>query len=104
MVLPFTRRHQARVAAGFLAAIRRNDSPVAHILRFPQLTVNHAILLYDARESGGEIVFSAYDPNHPERPTTLTYDRATRAFSFPANNYFPGGRVNAYQVYHRAMY
>lgn len=104
MVFPFTRRHQARSAEGFLAAIRRDDCPVAHVLRFPQLTLNHAILLFDARETPQEIVFSAYDPNLPECPTTLTYDRATRSFSFPANNYFPGGRVNAYQVYRGVFY
>lgn len=104
MIFPFTRPHQARAAEEFLAAIRRDDCPVAHLLRFPQLTLNHAILLFDARETGDQIVFSAYDPNLPERPTTLTYDRATRGFSFPANNYFPGGRVNAYHVYRGLFY
>jgi hypothetical protein len=63
------------------------------------LTINHAMVLFNVRETEKEVVFSAYDPNHPEKPETLTFDRATRTFNLPTNDYFPGGRVDIYQIY-----
>ena len=35
----------------------------------------------------------------PEAPATLTYDRTTRRFSFPSNDYWRGGKLNVYEVY-----
>jgi len=63
------------------------------------LTINHAIVLFDSTHTDGEIMFSTYDPNKPDKPTVLTYHRDTRTFTFPANDYFPGGRVDVYEVY-----
>ena len=54
-----------------------------------------------ARET---IRFAAYDPNAPDAPATLSYDRATRTFTLPHNTYFRGGRVDVYEIYHRPWY
>ena len=67
--------------------------------RFPQLTINHSVLLFAAKETDKEILFSVYDPNKPDSPKTLTYDRASRTFNFPGNDYWPGGRVDIYEIY-----
>jgi hypothetical protein len=99
MIMPFSRSHQERESAKLLAEIRQNRPPVVHILRFPQLGINHAILLFDATETEKEIKFVVYDPNNPKEPVSLIYDRATRTFDFPANDYFPGGWVDVYEVY-----
>lgn len=32
-------------------------------------------------------------------PTTLTYDGQARMFTLPRNKYFPGGKVNVYEIY-----
>jgi hypothetical protein len=55
--------------------------------------------LFDVTETETEIRFAVYDPNQTEKPTSLTYDRARRTFSFPPNDYFIGGRVDVYEVY-----
>jgi len=57
------------------------------------------VVLFDAAGNEKEILFAAYDPNSPDQPATLTYDRRARAFSFPTNFYFPGGRVDVYEIY-----
>jgi hypothetical protein len=82
-----------------LADLKENRPPVVHLVRFPQLTINHAVVLFDATESEKEIRFTAYDPNNPKIPVPLTYNRASRTFEFPANDYYPGGRVDVYEVY-----
>ena len=99
MIMPFTRHHQEQMASQFLADLKLNRPPVVHVVRFPQLTINHAIVLFGANETTNEIRFATYDPNKPDHPAVLTYDRASRTFIFPANDYFPGGPVDVYEVY-----
>jgi hypothetical protein len=104
MIMPFSRSHQERMAAQFKAALAANKPPVVHIVCFPQLTINHAVVLFDVSELPNEVVFSAYDPNTPAKPSVLRFDKASRTFNFPANDYFAGGRVNAYEIYLNCLY
>ncbi|GEM_PF-147652 len=99
IMYPFSRHQQENMSAKLVQEIRNNRPPVVHLVRFPQLTINHAILLFDATETDRQIIFTAYDPNKPDHPAQLIYDRATRTFDFPANDYFLGGRVDVYEVY-----
>jgi hypothetical protein len=104
IVFPFSRCHQQNTARVLLAEIGYGRPVVVHLVRFPQLTINHAIVIFAAREKRNEIEFLAYDPNRPAEPRILNYDRARRTFLFAANDYFPGGRVDVYQVYHKWDY
>ncbi|MDB6023744.1 MAG: hypothetical protein JWQ04_3601 [Pedosphaera sp.] len=104
MIAPFSRHYQGRMARQFLSEVNANQPPVVHLVRFPQLTINHAVVVFGASETDKEIRFTTYDPNNPKTPVTLIYDRATRTFNFPANDYFPGGRVDVYEVYHGWQY
>jgi hypothetical protein len=104
MILPFTRGHQERMAAQLVRALERNRPPVVHLVCFPRLTINHAMVLIGAEPTPAGMAFSAYDPNLPERPAVLYYDAANRTFEFPPNDYFPGGKINVYEVYHSCFY
>ena len=104
MIWPFSRHHQQRTAGRLANEIKNCTPPVVHLVRFPSLTINHAVVLFDARETADTIEFKAYDPNSPEQPATLTYDRAGRSFSFPTTAYFPGGRVDVYEIYRNGFY
>ena len=104
MVFPFTREQQERTAEEFLKKLSPGPPFVVHLVKFPQLTINHAVVLYAAKEENGQIQFMTYDTNNCEEPTVLTFDRATKTFLFPANEYFCGGEVDVYQVYHKWDY
>jgi hypothetical protein len=104
MLLPFTRHEQSNMAEQLVEALKPKAPIVVHVVRFPQLSINHALVLYDVQETEREIQFTAYDPNQPEGPTTLTYERDTRTFLLPANHYFPGGRIDVYEIYHKWDY
>jgi len=99
MVFPFSRRHQERTARQLAERTRQGWLPIAHLVRFPQLTINHGVAVCAAVEESGQIRFSAYDPNLPEKPVELFYDHASRTFSFPPTIYWGGGRVDVYEVY-----
>jgi hypothetical protein len=104
MILPFSRGSQESAARKFLDAIAQNRPAIAHVVAFPSLRINHAVLVFDADESAEQVTFHVYDPNSPEQSRVLVLDRASRTFHFPANDYFPGGNVNVYEVYHSLCY
>jgi hypothetical protein len=99
MIFPFDARHQERLAQRLRRALARGWPPIVHVLRYPQLTINHMVLVYAADETPTRIVFRAYDPNDAERPIVLTFDRFARVFSYSTTPYFPGGPVKVYEVY-----
>ena len=99
IVFPFSRANQNRMAQQLLEDLKQNRPPVVHVIRFPQLSINHALLVFDASETEGAIRFSVYDPNKPAAPKTLLFDRASRMFSFAGNDYWPGGRLDVYEIY-----
>ena len=104
MIFPFSRSHQKALTQRLVEALRHDQPPVVHLVRFPSLKINHAVVLFSAAESDTEIRFAAYDPNDPDKPTVLAYDRSSRTFSFPTNFYFPGGRVDVYEIYRGCCY
>jgi hypothetical protein len=104
MIFPFTAWHQKRLAERLLEALARGWPPVVHVLRYPELTINHLVLVFAAEETPAEIRFQCYDPNDAARPVVLTYDRAARVFSLSMTEYFPGGPVKAYDVYDGIFY
>jgi hypothetical protein len=104
MVFPISRPHQARMAQTLTSAFRQKPDPIVHLVRFPQLTINHGITLFDLEEKGPIIRFRAYDPNSPARPSELLYDRTQQTFFFPQNHYWAGGRVDVIEVYRGWLY
>lgn len=99
MVMPFSHDGQASVARYMSASLERDWPPVVHVVTFPSLSLNHAVVIFDEATTDDEIRFSAYDPNDPQQPITISFDRALKEFSFPRTPYFPGGPVHVYEVY-----
>jgi hypothetical protein len=99
MVFPVTRWHQEQTARRLAAIIAAGTPPIVHIFRFPRITINHGIVLYDFNQTPSAVRFSAYDPNVPDHPAELTYDREKRSFHLPRNHYWAGGRIQVVHVY-----
>jgi len=101
MVFPITRAHQLRTAAQLFAALKQNISPIIHLVNFPSLSINHSMVIFDGTETGRGIEFQAYDPNDPDQPSRLTFDRASQTFFLPGNLYWVGGSLNIIEIYRR---
>jgi len=104
MVAPTGRRHQERMAQQLRQAFSERPAPIVHLYRFPRITINHGIVLFSFTESEQDIQFDAYDPNVPDHPVKLIYERATRTFTFPRAKYWPGGALNVYEMYLGGLY
>jgi hypothetical protein len=99
MIFPISRGHQKRTAENLFAAIQKKFPPIIHLVKFPSLTINHGMVLFDVAENGGGLEFSAYDPNNPEKPAWLKFDRAAKKFFLPANSYWAGGELDVIEIY-----
>ena len=99
MVFPISRAHQERTAKSLLAEIQRGASPIIHLVRFPQLTINHGMILFDASETPAGVTFQAYDPNQPTVPTEVSFARESQTFSLPTNLYWAGGVLDVIEIY-----
>jgi hypothetical protein len=104
MVFPISRGHQEAMAGQLLRSLPERVAPIVHLVRFPQLTINHGIVLCGATESPEAIEFTAYDPNIPAHRVVLIYRRAKRTFFFPRTHYWPGGPLDVIEVYRSGFY
>jgi len=100
MFFAFFDFQQRATARELLLEIDREELPIVRVVRFPKITVNHALLLYAAEKTATQIRFFAYDPNHLEGPLELVFDRGSASFVLPRRNYFQGGYVKVYEAYH----
>lgn len=105
MLYEFSRSYQERTHAELDATLARGELFVAHLSTFPNLSINHAVLVY-ARVAASSALSSraieryrVYDPNHPDAPRELTWSPADRAFAYQKDRDFVGGFVRVYQVY-----
>ena len=104
MVFPIWARHQEQMMHQLKQALRERPAPIVHLFRFPRVTINHGIVLFGVSETEQAVEFDAYDPNIPEHPAKLIYERAARAFYFPKAHYWAGGRVSVIEVYRGGLY
>ena len=104
MIFWFTRSHQEHMARQLAGRLKEGRLPLVHVVRFPSLRINHAMLIYDFKETDEAIEFTAYDPNDPNHPLPLTFNRAQKRFLMPPTNYFPGGRVDIYEIFYAWNY
>jgi hypothetical protein len=99
MLFPFTRAQIAGEARHLKAQIAKGRTPVVHVVTFPQLTINHALLIFAVEQTNDGANFITYDPNLPEGPSRLIYSASAGRFELPRNIYWAGGRVNVYETY-----
>jgi hypothetical protein len=104
MVLPFTRRQQQLMARQLANELAADRPPIVHLVCFPSLAINHAVVVFELSETAEEMRFMVYDPNEPGKPAPLIFDRTGRAFYYGRNSSFVGGRVNLFEIYHAWNY
>ena len=92
-----TRPRQATQSV--LSSLSETPSSLVHLFRFPRITINHGIVLYGLTESDQTMEFDAYDPNIPEHPVKLVYERKRRVFTFAPSRYWGGGVLSVMEIY-----
>jgi hypothetical protein len=99
MFLPFTQDGQRDEARSLMDGVLHGHAPVVHVVQFPALAINHALVLLQASVHPDGIRFTTYDPNTPTHPVELLFDRPSGQFILPPTPYFRGGPVSVYEIF-----
>jgi len=99
MIFRVSGRFQEKMAEKLKRSLAKRGLALVHLYRFPRITINHGIVLYRFADSGQVIEFEAYDPNIPEHPVTLVYEKNRRVFTFAPNIYWGGGVLSVMEIF-----
>ena len=99
MIFKVYGRFQEKMAEKLKRSLQNRGVSLVHLFRFPHITINHGITLYGFTESAEKIEFTAYDPNIPEHPVLLVYEKQRRRFTFAPNIYWGGGVLSVMEIY-----
>ena len=81
MTFPSWPGQQERVAHETMAELRAGRPVQLFVTDFPHIQFNHSVLAFDYRVSGADAVdFVVYDPNDPEAPGIVRFDRRDERF------------------------
>jgi hypothetical protein len=99
MIFPFSPRQQRATAKELVTDLGRGHLPLVHVVNFPEIDINHTVLLFGYSETALEIEFDLYDPNNSRESGSLVYERASATFRYNRTDYFAGGTAMVYEVY-----
>jgi hypothetical protein len=81
MTFPSLPGQQERVARETMAELRAGRPVQLFVTDFPRIQFNHSVLVFDYRAGGPEAVdFVVYDPNDPDAPGIVRFDRRDERF------------------------
>src|SRR5262249_53895947 len=87
MIFPVPKWYREMMVKKLKASLPKRGLTLVHLFQFPRITINHGITLFGFTESEAAVEFDAYDPNIPEHPVKLIYDKQRRHFTFAPNRY-----------------
>jgi hypothetical protein len=99
MIFPMMPWHREKFARKLKQSLPRRGLTLVHLFRFPRITINHGIVLYGLTELEQTMEFEAYDPNIPEHPMKLVYERKRRVFTFAPSRYWGGGELSVVEIF-----
>jgi hypothetical protein len=99
MIFPMMPWHREKFAKKLKQSLPQRGLTLVHLFRFPRITINHGIVLSGLTESEQTMEFEAYDPNIPEHPVKLVYERKRRTFTFAPSRYWGGGELSVVEIF-----
>jgi len=101
VVFPVTGGQQERVARETLAELDEGHMVQLLVTNLPKVELNHTVIAYDYRIYEGRFLeFIVYDPNEPEAPGWVAFDRAERSFFASGVYDTEPGVIRAFRMYY----
>jgi hypothetical protein len=101
VVFPVTGGQQERVARETLAELEAGRMVQLLVTNLPKVELNHTVIAYDYRIYEGRFLeFIVYDPNEPEEPGWVAFDRAARRFFASGVYDTEPGEIRAFRMYY----
>ena len=104
VVFPVTAGQQERVARETLAELDAGRMVQLLVTNLPKVELNHTVIAYDYRIYEGRFIeFMVYDPNEPEEPGWVAFDRAERRFFASGVYDTEPGEIRAFRMYYSPL-
>jgi len=100
VTFPVSREHQGQVAAEILAELRAGRPVLLLVTNWPEPELNHGVAAYDFRINDGAVEFVVYDPNEPERPGIIGFEREPSRFWATQLFDTKPGPIRAFRMYY----
>jgi hypothetical protein len=101
VTLPVTMAHQAHIADEIVRELDHERLVQLLVTNWPIPELNHTVVVYRADDRVDHIDFAIWDPNEPERPGTMTFDRLAQRFWATDMYAVRPGPIRAFRMYHR---
>jgi len=100
VTFPVSKAHQAGVAEEMARELEAGRLVQLLVTNWPVPELNHSIVAYHVDDRRDRLDFTVWDPNEPESPGTVTFDR--KAQGFWATNVYATrpGPIRVFRMYH----
>ena len=101
VVFPVPGAHQESVLADAITEVAAGQPMQLLVTNLPTIELNHTVVVYAYYPTArGNVDLLVYDPNDPDTPGVLTFDRSTRRFFATSLWDTRPGPIRAYKMYY----
>jgi hypothetical protein len=100
VTFPVTRGHQERVLHEILADLRAGGLVQLLVTNWPVPELNHTLVAYEAHPAARGIELVVWDPNAPDAPGIVTFDREARRFEATRVHGTRPGPIRVFRMYY----
>ena len=101
VTLPVTMAHQAQMADEIVHELDGGRLVQLLVTNWPIPELNHTVVVYRADDLVDRIEFTIWDPNEPDLPGTVTFDRIAQRFWASEMFAVRPGPIRVFRMYHR---
>lgn len=101
VTLPVSRGHQAQIADEIVRELDGGRLVQLLVTNWPIPELNHTVVVFRANDRVDRVDFAIWDPNEPDVPGTVTFDRIAQRFFASDMFAVRPGEIRAFRMYHR---
>jgi hypothetical protein len=103
VTFPVSRSHQATVATDVARDLAAGRLVQLLVTNWPTPELNHTVVAYRVDDRGDRVDFTVWDPNEPERPGLVTFDRIAQRFWATDMYAVRPGVIRAFRMYYSTL-
>ena len=100
VTMPVSKAHQAHVADEVARELEAGRLVQLLVTNWPIPELNHSVVAYRVEDRRDRLDFAVWDPNEPEGPGTLTFDRTAQGFWATAIYATRPGPIRVFRMYY----
>ena len=101
--LPVSKGHQARIADEIVGELHEGRLAQLLVTNWPIPELNHTLVAYRSNDRGDRVDFTVWDPNEPDSPGTVSFDRIAQRFWATDVYATRPGPIRVFRMYHTPL-